>query len=91
MIVFMRGHSQWRVQLKAALPGAVVGLVVALAVRYTSLTPPVRVLVATLPMAFLFTLLSPFERATPLAVRIRRAALLAVLFSTSLGALILVA
>lgn len=91
MVIFMRGGSQWREQLLAALPGAIVGLSVAFALRYTTLAPPVRVLASTVPMMFLFSLLSPFQRSSSRAQRIRRSALLAVLFGSTLCAFLLVA
>jgi hypothetical protein len=91
MVMFMRGGSQWREQLVAALPGAIVGLSLALALRHTSLTPPLRVLGSMVPMMFLLALLNPFQRSAPIAQRVLRSAGIAVLFGSSLCAMLLLA
>lgn len=93
MIVFSQSTppgSIWRRQLVAALPGLIVGIGLAVALRWTSLTPPARVLVSSLPTFFLLTFLSPFAGTTvPAGRSARRAAVYAVVASTVLYGIML--
>jgi len=95
MIIFARTpptDSSWRRQLVAALPGLLVGMGLAVALRWTTLTPAARVLISSLPMWFLFTLLNPVGRSrASFGRRVRRAALYAVAVSTILYGVVLVA
>lgn len=58
-------EAKLRPQLIAAIPGAIIGLAVAIALRWTVLSPPARVLLSTLPMFFPFGFLNPLNAKLP--------------------------
>ena len=90
MIIFMRGGSPWRAQLLSAVPSALVGLGLALILRQTTLTSSARVLLATMPMMFLFALTAPYPRPISLHRRTQRAALITIGFGTAMYVIMLI-
>ncbi|MEP7002312.1 MAG: hypothetical protein ABI969_17615 [bacterium] len=95
MILFAQNNSSgagWRQQIVAALPGMLVGIGLSVALHWTSLTPAVRVLLSSLPMWFLLAWRSPFA-GKPMSAswRVRRAAVIAVVVSTLMYGIVLLA